>query len=162
MTVNRVLSIVLGVAVVFAVYLWWPTDEAAVKSRLSELGAALSAPPNEQDLGRVSRFARVRSFLADDIHVRIADQDITPRDTLLAFVSRWTPPPAGTLVELSVDRLAFDANGAARMHLTMNVTARNGGESDTRSAEVVMAKRSGDWVITSAQTEESVRLPGKY
>jgi hypothetical protein len=47
-------------------------------------------------------------------------------------------------VELSDDRLAFDANGAARMHLTMNGTARDGGGSDTRSAEVVMAKRSGD------------------
>ena len=159
MTVNRVLSIVLGVAVVFAVYLWWPTDEARVKSRLSALGAALSAPAHEQELGRVARLAQIRSFLAEDIHVRVADQDITPRDMLLAFVSRWTPPPAGALVELSVDRLTFDANGAARMHVTMNVTARDGAERDrdTRNADVVMAKRNGDWVITNAETEDPVR-----
>lgn len=145
-------------AVVFAVYLWWPSDEAAVKSRLSELGAALSAPGNEQELGRVARLARVRGFLADDVHVRIADQDITPRDTLLAFIGRWTPPPTGATVEFSVDQLSFDEAGMARMRLTMIVTERNAGadERDTRTADVVMAKRSGDWVITDAETKETV------
>jgi hypothetical protein len=49
MTVNRVLSIVLGVVIVFAVYLWRLTDEARIKSRLSEFGAALSAPTHEQE-----------------------------------------------------------------------------------------------------------------
>ena len=156
MTVNRVLSIVLGVAVVFATYLWWPTDEAAVKSRLSELGAALSQPAHEEELGRAARIVRVRGFLAEDIHVKIADQDITPRDTLLAFVGRWAPPAAETTVEFSVDRLTFDACGTARMHLTMTVTARDSrpDDHDIRTADVVMAKRNGDWVITEAETKE--------
>jgi hypothetical protein len=55
--------------------------------------------------------------------------------------------------------LMFDANDAARMHVTMNVTARDGGngDRDTRKADVVMVKRNGDWVITNAETQEPVR-----
>ena len=158
MTMNRVLTIVLAVLVVFAIYLWWPSDEAAVKGRLGALGAALSVPANEQDTGRLARLVRIRGFLAEDIHVRIAEQDLTPRDTLLAFVSRWTPPPAGATVAFSVDQLAFDGNGVARMHVTMTVTPGDGrpDDRDVRSADVDMAKRNGDWVVASAETKDPV------
>src|SRR5438445_10750627 len=83
------------VAAVFAVlvgyfsYQWWFNPARAVKRRLGEVAAALSAPARETEVNRLARLAQLRRYLAADIHLRAAGSapEITSRDGVLAIVS---------------------------------------------------------------------------
>src|SRR5712671_4096240 len=87
------------VAVVFAVlvgyfgYQWWLNPSRAVKRRLGEVAAALSVPESETDIARVARLARLRRYLADDLHIVAGAQEIKSRDTALAIAAGWKPAP---------------------------------------------------------------------
>jgi hypothetical protein len=63
-------AIVFAALVGYFTYQWWFNPVRAVKRRLGEVAAALSFPAEETDIGRVTRLAELRRYLADDIHVR--------------------------------------------------------------------------------------------
>lgn len=156
-------SIVSFVAIGLLLYLWWPSEERAIERRLNELAEIVSLPETESELGRVTRVAGVRGYLADDLRIQNGPQEVS-RDAILAIVGRFTPPPGGILVEF-VDAqvmLAPDST-TADVYLTVKITTRDRrtGEPtlDAREANVGMAKRNGDWVVTSAATAETLRHP---
>src|SRR4051812_43364270 len=87
------------VAVVFAAligyfgYQWWFNPSRAVKQRLGEVAGALSVPAGEADAARIARLARLRRYLADEVHVRAGAQELTSRDTAVGAAAKWRPQP---------------------------------------------------------------------
>jgi len=157
------------VAVVFAVligyfgYQWWFNPARAVKRRLGEVAAALSASADDTDLTRIARLARLRRYLADDIHVRAgsAAPEITSREVVLAAIGSWRPPPGGGDIHFADVHISMESDSAARAQLTVELTVpdRQTGQPtiDARDATASLAKRAGEWVITTAESRE---IPG--
>ena len=156
------------VVVVFAAllgyfsYQWWFNPARAVKKRLGEVAAALSVPTTDTEIGRVARLARLRGYLAEDLQVRIGTpaRDLTPRDVVLGAFSTWTPPPGGWDVQFTDSQITMESDSAARAYLTVEMTSynqRNGQPTlEAREAAVALAKRGGVWVITSAESKETL------
>jgi hypothetical protein len=158
------------VAVVFAVligyfgYQSWFNPARAVKRRLGEVAAALSASADDTDMTRIARLARLRGYLADDIRVRAggAGSEITSRDVALAAIGSWRPPPGGGDIHFADVHVAMESASAARAYVTIELTIpdRETGQAtiDARDATASLAKRDGEWVITSAESKE---MPGQ-
>jgi hypothetical protein len=157
------------VAVVFAVligyfgYQWWYNPARAVKRRLGEVAAALSASADDTDLTRVRRLAQLRRYLADDIRVRpgVTAPEITSRDVVLAAIGSWRPPPGGGDIQFADVHIAMESDSAARASVTVELTVPDGETGrptiDARDATASLAKRNGEWVITAAESKE---IPG--
>jgi hypothetical protein len=157
------------VAVVFAIligyfgYQWWYNPARAVKRRLGEVAAALSASADDTDMARIRRLAQLRRYLADDIRVRPGGTapEFTSRDVVLAAVGSWRPPPGGGDVHFADVHIAMESASAARAYVTVELTVPDGETGratiDARDATASLAKRNGEWVITAAESKE---IPG--
>ena len=152
------------VAVVFAVlfgyfsYQWWLNPARAVKRRLGEVAATLSMPAGESQMARVARFARLRGYLAENIHVRAgADgRELTSRDEALAVASIWRPSEGGWDVHFADLHITLESDAAARAYLTVEVTTpdpQGRPTVDARDATVALARQNGEWVITEAEAK---------
>src|SRR4030088_1224615 len=86
-------SVVFVLLIAYFSYQWWFNPHRAVKRRLGELAATLSVPANETDLGRVTRLAHLRGYLADNVHVRAvrSQPELSSRDAVMAAASGWAP-----------------------------------------------------------------------
>jgi hypothetical protein len=158
------------VAVVFAAliayfsYQWWFNPTRAVKRRLGEVAAALSFPAEETDVGRVTRLAELRRYLADNIHVRAGRSapEVTSRDVALGIVGGFVPPPGGWDVGFADVQITLESESTARADLSLEITTRTpqGQPSmDSQDAAVVLTKRDGEWVITSAEMKRAPVSP---
>ena len=60
-------------------------------------------------------------------------------------------------------QITVDSDTAARAYLTVEVTSPDRRTRqptvDAREASVVLAKRNGDWVITNAESKETLTRP---
>lgn len=143
-------------------YQWWFNPARAVKKRLGEVAAALSVPKTDTDIGRIARLARLRSYVAEDLTVRIGTpaRELTPRDVVIGAFSTWTPPPGGWDVQFTDSQITMESDSAARAYLTVEMTSynqRNGQPTlDAREADVTLAKRGGEWVITIAEYKKTL------
>jgi hypothetical protein len=156
------------VAVVFALllgyfgYQWWFNPSRAVKQRLGEVAAALSVPEGEADLAHVARLARLRGYLADDLHVRAGAEEIRSRDTALAIAAGWKPLPGSGDVHFADVQVFIESETAAHAYLAvelMSIDKPTGQPTvDSRDASVSLARKNGEWVITAA---ESKAMPGR-
>src|SRR5215212_5440043 len=87
------------VAAVFAAligyfgYQWWFNPARMVKHRLGEVAAALSVPPQEPDVAKITRIAQLRRYLGDDLRLRAGAEEISSRDAALALAAAWKPQP---------------------------------------------------------------------
>ena len=161
---KRIVALVVLAAAALAAWHWFFSDERAIRSRLGGLADTLSMPANTTDIARVTRLAGLRRYFADDVHVRLGGQEVTSRDSLLALVSGWVPPPGGVTVEFVDVQVTVDPDGAAaHVYLTAKVTGQDArtGETtiDAREANLTMSRREGDWVLSSAESEETLRKP---
>jgi hypothetical protein len=157
------------VAVVFAIligyfgYQWWYNPARAVKRRLGEVAAALSASADDTDMMRIRRLAQLRRYLADDIRVRpgLTAPEITSRDVVLAAIGNWRPPSGGGDIQFADVHIAMESDSAARAYVTVELTVPDGETGrptiDARDATASLAKRNGEWVITAAESKE---IPG--
>jgi hypothetical protein len=161
------------VAVVFTVligyfgYQWWYNPARAVKRRLGEVAAALSASADDTDMTRIKRLAQLRRYLADDIHVRAGATvpELTSRDVVLAVIGSWRPPPGGGDIHFADVHIAMESDSAARAYVTVELTVPDSatGRStiDARDATASLAKRNGEWVITVAESKEMPAAAGR-
>jgi len=157
------------VAVVFAAlvgyfaYQWWLNPARAVKQRLGQVAGALSVPEAEADMARLARLARLRGFLADDLHVRVGDQAISSRDAAVAAAAAWRPQPGSGDVHFADVQVFIESATAAHAYLAVELTSldRESGHPtvDSRDASVSLAKRDGEWVITTAESKEMPARP---
>ena len=107
---------VLAALVAYFVYQWWFNPHRIVKARLGDIAAAVSLPQNEQEIDRIARLARLRSFATSDLRMKVGTTgaDLTSRDAVLGAIGALTPPPGGWNVDfVDVDvRVAGDDNAA--------------------------------------------------
>ena len=158
--VGVVFALLLG----YFAYQWWFNPSRAVKRRLGEIAATLSSPANEAEMATVARLARLRLFLAPDIHVRAEAiaRELTSRDEALALAASWRPSPNGWDVHFADLTISLESESAARAYLTVELTTPDpqGHPSiDTRDAVVAMALKEGEWVVTEAEAKEPARSP---
>jgi hypothetical protein len=160
-------------AVVFAVligyfgYQWWYNPARAVKRRLGEVAAALSASADDTDLTRIKRLAQLRRYLADDIRVRpgITAAEITSRDVVLAAIGSWRPPPGGGEIQFADVHITMESDSAARAYVTVELTVPDSATGrpsiNAHDATASLAKRNGEWVITVAESKELPEAEGR-
>jgi len=158
-------SVVFAVLIGYFGYQWWFNPARAVKRRLGEVAATLSVPAADSDVGRVTRLAQLRHYLAEDLQVRAgaSGPEITSRDVAMAAVAAWAPAPGGRDVQFVDVQITVDSDTTARAYLTVEVTSPDRQTRqptvDAREAMVVLAKRNGDWVIKSAESKETLTRP---
>ena len=139
-------------------YQWWFNPSRAVKHRLGEVAAALSVPGSETDIAHVARLAQLRRYLADDLRVRAGAEEITSRDTALAVAAGWRPQPGSGDVHFADVQVFIESETAAHAYLAVELTSldRESGHPtvDSRDASVSLARRNGEWVITTAESKQ--------
>ena len=155
------------VAAVFAAlvgyftYQWWFNPARAVKQRLGEVAASLSVPDKESEIARVARLAQLRGYLADDLRLRIGDEELRTRDAAVAAAGAWKPQPGAGDVRFADVQVFIESETAAHAYLAVELTNLDGesGRStvDSRDATVGLAKRGGEWVVTTAESKEMPR-----
>jgi hypothetical protein len=155
------------VAVVFVAlggyfsYQWWFNPARAVKLRLGEIALALSAPANEESLGRLERLSQLRRYLSDDVHVRVGSgPELASREQAMAALSGWTPPKGGIDVAFADSQIVLESETAAHAFVSVEMTTSDpqGQPSvESRDASINLAKRDGEWVMTSATAPEKAR-----
>jgi hypothetical protein len=157
----------LYVAVVFAAlagyfaYQGWFNPARAVKQRLGEVAAVLSVPAEESEIARVARLAQLRRYLADDLRVRAGAREIRSREAALAIAGNWKPEPGSGDVHFADVQIFIESDTSAHAYLAVELTSRDrqSGQPtvDSRDASVGLARRGGEWVITTAESKE---MPG--
>jgi hypothetical protein len=156
---------VFALLAAYFVYVWWFSPARAIKRQLGRLAATLSVPPNEADVARIARLAQLQHYLAEDIRITIGrgEIDITSRDTVLAAVAARRAPPSGSDVQFVDVQVTVDSDEAARAFMTVEARSEDAstGERmlDAREARLTLAKRNGDWVVTTAESPQSLTRP---
>lgn len=159
---SRYVVVVFAVLIGYFGYQWWWNPARAVKRQLGELAAKLSVPANEADLARVTRVVQLRRYFAQDVRVQFGTggPEITSRDALLAAVSTMRPPGGEWEVQFVDVQIKMDSSSASRAYMTVELKGRDArtGEPtvDAREASVTLAKQNGDWVITTAESRETL------
>jgi hypothetical protein len=156
-TGTTVASTCFAALLAFFVYQWWLNPTRAVQRRLNQIAAALSVPDNEAPLTRVARAAQLRTYLAQDVRVRLGDaSEAASREQIVAAVSSFTPPPGGWNIQF-VDvrvRVNHDTSADADAYLTLEVNGRDPQTGqptvDTREAVATLKKVDGEWVVATA------------
>jgi SnoaL-like domain len=162
---SKYVAVVFAVLATYGAYEWWFNPVRAVQRRLGTIAATLSTPPSETDFARAARLARLRPLLAEDIRVRIAPDapEITSRGALLAALATLRPDATGWDVQFVDTKVTLEDDDSAHAHMTVEVTSRDArtGEPtvDARSADVEIARRSGEWVVTSAESRAILTRP---
>jgi hypothetical protein len=161
---NYVLAVFALLAAYF-VYVWWFSPTRAVKRQLGRLAATLSVPPGEAEIPRVARLAQLRRYLAADVHIVLGkgDVDIPSRDALLAAVAVMRPPASGWDVQFVDVQVTVDSEVEARAYMTVEVRSedpRTGERSlDAREARLTLVNQDGEWMITTAESPQSLTRP---
>jgi hypothetical protein len=162
---SKYVAVVFAVLCAYFVYVWWFNPVRAIKRRLGELAATLSVPDHDGDLARVARVANLRRYFAEDVRVSAGAGAplVTSREALLAAVAAFRAPAGGRDVQFVDLKVTLDAGETAHAVMTVEVTGRDArsGErtADARPATATLAKRNGDWVITSAASPEIPTRP---
>jgi hypothetical protein len=157
-------SVVFALLIAYFSYQWWFNPHRAVKRRLGELAATLSVPVNETDLGRVTRLAQLRGYLADNVHVRAgrSQPELSSRDAVMAAVGGWTPPTGWNVDFVDTD-VKVDSDSTARAFVTADMTTRDPqtGEQalDSREAQLSMAYLDGEWLVNDVDVKEPPQRP---
>ncbi len=161
-----VVSALFVAAIAMGAYLWWPSEERAVRNRLHHLADTLSIPAQDSDIGRVTRFAQLRHYFADNVEIRSgeAEPHTIPLDAVLAAVASWTPPPGGLAIEFVDVQVTIGTDAvSAKAYLTAKISthdARTGEPTvDAREARLGMVKRNGEWVVASVETADTLERP---
>ena len=152
-------AILLLVSLVFVsalVYAFWPNQERIIRGRLSDIASILSVPAHEADLPRMERVAHLRDYLAPDVRVRYGSQEATSRDMVLGALGQWGRSPDGGKVEFVDVQITLDPAraDAASAYLTAKITGPD--SVDAREADVRLARLDGKWVVTGAETRETL------
>jgi hypothetical protein len=163
---SRYVAGVFALLAAYAAYEWWFNPVRRIQRRLGEIAAVLSVPDHEPDVARLARIARLRPYLAEEIRVLVGPDvpEIAPRDAVLAALGTLRPDSGGWNVQFVDLKVTLEAEDAARAHMSVEVTGRDArtGEPtlDARTADVTVAKRGGDWVVTTAESREIPRRRG--
>lgn len=153
---TAVALVLFAMVIAGAVYRYWPSDDREIRRHLSNLAESLSTPAISNEVANMTRFAALREYFAPEVRVRLADQEIVSRETLVGVISRSQPPQL--VVEfVDVNVVLAPDHSTADVNLTAHLSTTNSaGEkaTDTHRLRGVMEKRDGDWVINQVDVRE--------
>jgi hypothetical protein len=155
---SKYVTAVFALLAAYFAYQWWFNQNRVVKRRLGELAAAVSAPPHEADLERVTRLARLRQYLADDIKIRRgrSGQELSSREAVMAAAAGWKPDAGGDVAFVDVD-VKIEGE-KARAYATAELTTRDAQTeeptTDSREAMLSLIKREGTWVVSAVDVQD--------
>jgi hypothetical protein len=157
-------SVVLALLVGYFSYQWWFNPRRAIKRQLGELAATLSVPPNGSgEMDRLARIARLRNYFSPDVRIAAGRTSITSRDALIAAVGAWRAPEGGWNVTFVDVQITMESDEAARAYMTVEVAGEDRATGqpsfDAREVMVRLAEQSGAWVVTTAETAETLQRP---
>jgi hypothetical protein len=154
-----VAAVLFAVLVGGMVYRYWPSDDREIRRHLSNLADGLSTPPTNSEVANIARIAALREYFAPEVRVKLGDQEIVSRDTLIGILSRASPEHL--VVDFNDVNVALaNDHAAANVSLTaqLSTTASTGEKNlDTHQVSGVMEKRDDDWVITQVDVREPER-----
>jgi hypothetical protein len=144
-------GLVLATLAGYFVYQTWFNPSRVVKRRLGEIAGALSVPESEPDLGRLTRLARLRSYLADDVQLTAGSYAFNSRDAVVGALAAARAPKGGADIQFVDVQVAVDSDSAAHAGLMLEVNTRDQqtGEwlADQYETIVNLEKRGGEWVV---------------
>ena len=150
-------SSVFALLAFYFAYQWWFNPSRAVKRQMGEIAAALSVPPAESDVARLSRLAQLRRYLADDLRVRAGTAELASRDKVFAVLNALKPP-AGIDVRFVDTQVFIDSDVAARSYMSVEIATPTQGVRqptiDRLDTSVRLEKRNGQWLVTNAEAKE--------
>ncbi len=150
-------GVVFAALIGYFTYQWWFNPTRDVKRRLGDVAESLSVTPNEKDIDRLARLAKLRRYLASDIRVRIgAAPEIASREMALGVVS-GVRPAGGWDVAFADVQIVMESKTTAHAFVSVEVTTRDLQDQpsmDSRDASINLAKQDGEWVITQAEAKE--------
>ena len=153
-------AVVLAALTGYFVYQWWFNPNRMVKARLGDIAAALSIPPDEAELGRVTRLAQLRQLATTDIHVRVGKDgpNLTSREAVLGAISAFTPPPGGLNVDFVDADVLVNTEDTARAYVTADMTTRDPRTGtqrlDSRDVTFSFVRQDGEWLVSEAEVKD--------
>jgi hypothetical protein len=154
---SAVVAVIAAVLVGYFTYQWCFNPSRAVKRRLGEVAAALSAPPRESEVNRMTRLATLGKYLSPNIRVHLSEpaQDVTTRDAVLALVGAFRPAADGFDVRFTDTQVFVDSASAAHASMAVEVVTpdpRSGQPTiDSRDATVDLGNLDGEWLVMIAE-----------
>lgn len=147
------------VAVIMAAalyYAFWPSEERVIRARLVDIATILTVPANESSIARVARVSHLRDYLTPDFSVRYGNLEPASRDAVLAAVAQFGQSPDGVKVEFVDVQVTIDPQVATRAHAYFTAKVSGRDTVDAREADVTLAKTDGAWLVTNAETKETL------
>jgi hypothetical protein len=161
---RRVAFALAGLALILVIWWLFPTDARRVRAACRDLAQLLTVPPNEPDVARLGRIARLGRSLDPDIVIETdtPGERIEGRDLVLGLVARVAP--AGG-VNVSIDRIDVtiedDAAGNRAATGTATVTAREPAQPgqpehiDVRDLTMRWVNTQEGWLLSHVQAQRS-------
>jgi len=148
-------AIVIATLAAYFVYQTWFNPSRAVKRRLGEIAGVLSVAEDEPDLARVARLARLRSYLASDVHFRTGATELASRDDIVGLLSGLRAPKGGWDIQFVDVQVAVDSESTAHAGLMIELNTHDPqtGEwlADQREASVNLEKQNSDWIVVRGE-----------
>jgi hypothetical protein len=153
---------VAAVAVILAGLYFWPTDARAIQATLARAADAVSSPPGEGDLQRVTRAASLAKCLTADVVVDTGPDgpSVRGREMVVGLVSRLRPAGAATLDAADVRLLVDGQAQRATADVLVRVTASGEGNVhsfDATELTVDLTKIDGEWRIARVTRVSTLR-----
>ena len=148
-------GIVIAALAGYFVYQGWFNPTRAVKRRLGEIAGVLSIPENEPDIERIGRLARLRSYVVNEVHVRVGGADIDGSGTIVGVLASAHPPKGGIDIQFVDVQVSVESETTAHVGLMLEVNTH-----DERTGELVsdryetigdLLRRDGEWIVVKGE-----------
>lgn len=156
-TPQRVVALVVVVALGLAGWWWWPTDARRIRAQLHAMADAVSTGTDGTDLTRLAGLATLGSHLAPDVIVEVRDREVRGRDAALSAARAFLAAGVGRIV---LDDVQVDVSGdVAAADIAASLDRGEGREPGTElTVDLVRGERA--WVVTHVRERQVLRRPG--
>jgi hypothetical protein len=148
-------AIVIAALATYFVYQTWFNPSRAVKRRLGEIAGVLSSPESEPDIERLGRLARLRRYLANDVHVRVNGADIDGSGTIVGMLASARAPKGGIDIQCVDVQVSVESETTAHagLMLEVNTLDERTGEwvSDRYETIADLLRRDGEWIVVKGE-----------
>lgn len=150
---GRIAGVVGAVLLAVVAWSYWPTEERAVRARVTTLVEALSGEAGESDLQRIARAATLASALTPDVIVALDnDRQLHGRESVLGVARQWMQTRGDTQVSLDDLDVAVGAGGA-----TANLVVR--ADDERHEVRLHLAKPDSTWLVQRAELVSALARP---
>ncbi len=159
-TGRAIAALVVILAIAWAAYTFWPSEERRVRKRLAALADTVNDAPRD-GIQVIARGARLASFFDPDVVLNLGEghAPIAGREQLVALASR-APNQDGFRISF-VDVTVTVSGDTASSHLTVTVQWQEpNGQPNVDAREATLDWRKTDaWRITRITTLASMEKP---